>query len=1233
MGTVSRVHTFSAGSVLTAAQLNNEFDNLLTSSAINGGLDATNLGVTAGQITASKALVVDSSRNLDDTTTTNMINNLTLSGTLKLIDDQALTLGTNDDITVKYDETTNDALEIAAAVNGQPLAIVLKADRGDDAADEWKLNIADGGTLTLGNDIASAGTYVTGLTITPNSTTAAWLLDFEGDVDVGGDTLSFNAAATIDTSGNNNLTLSAGTADVVVTASNLAPASNDGSAIGVSGTAWSDVFLASGAVVNFNAGDVTLTHSSNTLTVAGGTLATAALTASTITASGIVKTDDTTDATSTTDGSLQTDGGLSVAKDAVIGDDVKLLSDSAVLSLGADSDATLTHDGTTGVTIAANPITVDSGAALTLDAHTGVFVFKDAGSEVLRFTEGNSGDVTVKLATDGKDLVFTDNGDATNLKILDAAAGINVPGEVQTTKIAYTDGDDAITIADGGGATFEQTLTVGSNGSGKDVQFYGDTSGSNVLVDASADDLILTNFGLAVGSDATGDVYYRDANGFLARLGVGSNGQVLTTNGTIPSWGSAGGSGDFSGPGSSTDNAVVRFDGTGGKTGQNSGVTIDDSNNATGFANLTLTGELDAATGDFSGAVDIAGDLTLSAGADGALRFSAASSVKMLDNSATSLVFEEADNAYMTFVTTNSSEAINFDVDLLATSSTASKPVLTLKNTNNGATSAYLKFVNDKGAAGADNDVCGTITFYGDDDNQDNIEFARIEGVVADASNGDECGALKLYVAENDGNNTVGLSLTGSTTDGEVDATIGAGSASVVTVPGHIDLAGDINVAGELQTANIGYTDGDNAITIADGGGVTFPQAATFTSGFSNNDQDITNVGDIAVDTISGDADSNTTIGFPGSDVLTFSTGGTEALRINDEGVLGVKTTPASGWHTDHGVIQIGTGALWVDPHDEASANNMVFLSNNLYRDSSDEWRAIVTDEATRYYQYGGEHYFDTAASTSAGAAVTFTNRMMIDSSGNVLVGKTSAVAGGAGSLLLANGQAYHTIDSNPVLYVRREGSAGTAVNFHNGTTLSGTIGVNGSSASYNTSSDYRLKENVIDLTGATTRVAQLQPRRFNFIAEPSKTVDGFVAHEVSDIVPEAITGDKDGNRTAENVVVNASGEVIAEDVTEDQWTAGKERTIKTAAIEAADAVLYADGDELPEGKSIGDVKTPAIEAQDATYNDPIYAADTVWHESLTVPVYQGIDQAKLVPLLTAAVQELTARVAALEAA
>ena len=154
---------------------------------------------------------------------------------------------------------------------------------------------------------------------------------------------------------------------------------------------------------------------------------------------------------------------ITVDDDLIVGDNVTLNSDSSVISMGADGDVTLTHDGTTGVTIGANPITLDSGAELNLDSHTGIFVFKDGGGEVLRFTEGNSGDVTIKLATDAKDLVFTDNGDATNMKILDAAAGINVPGEVQTTKIAFTDGDDAITIADGGGVTFAQGVSFGDN--------------------------------------------------------------------------------------------------------------------------------------------------------------------------------------------------------------------------------------------------------------------------------------------------------------------------------------------------------------------------------------------------------------------------------------------------------------------------------------------------------------------------------------------------------------------------------------------------------------------------------------------------------------------------------------------------------------------------------------------------------------------------------------------------
>ena len=146
--------------------------------------------------------------------------------------------------------------------------------------------------------------------------------------------------------------------------------------------------------------------------------------------------------------------GVTANTSLVVGDDLTLNSDSSVINMGAGNDATFTHDGTTGLTIAANPIIIDSGGNLELDSHTGIWIFEDAGSEVLRFTEGNSGDVTIKLVTNAKDLIFTDNGDATNMKILDAAAGINLPGEVQTTKIAYTDGDDAMTVADVGKVSF-----------------------------------------------------------------------------------------------------------------------------------------------------------------------------------------------------------------------------------------------------------------------------------------------------------------------------------------------------------------------------------------------------------------------------------------------------------------------------------------------------------------------------------------------------------------------------------------------------------------------------------------------------------------------------------------------------------------------------------------------------------------------------------------------------------
>ena len=333
------------------------------------------------------------------------------------------------------------------------------------------------------------------------------------------------------------------------------------------------------------------------------------------------------------------------------------------------------------------------------------------------------------------------------------------------------------------------------------------------------------------------------------------------------------------------------------------------------------------------------------------------------------------------------------------------------------------------------------------------------------------------------------------------------------------------------------------------------------------------------------------------SQPMAFGQGSTERMRIDSSGVVRI------GGQT--GTLKLGNdGTYHADIEWEYNNNELAFTANNtanftfnsngsermridssgnvgigitspthrldVLNDGGEQLRLLAWDQSASaranidfwYLDSGGTSYNNAQISTLAAANAgngnlvfstrptsgSLTEAMRIDSSGNLLVGTTSSLFSGSHKLEIYTTNA--SGDSGIVIK-HRDATGVTNVNaqlfVNNAGSAVGSIQMNSSSTSYNTSSDHRLKENVAKLTGATTRLKQLEPKRFNFIADADTTVDGFLAHEVQTVVPEAISGTHNE--------VDAEGN----------------------------------------------------------------------------PVYQGIDQSKLVPLLVATIQELEARITALE--
>jgi len=162
------------------------------------------------------------------------------------------------------------------------------------------------------------------------------------------------------------------------------------------------------------------------------------------------------------------------------------------------------------------------------------------------------------------------------------------------------------------------------------------------------------------------------------------------------------------------------------------------------------------------------------------------------------------------------------------TSANSTDPRVIIKNTTNDANAAVLNFIKDKGAAGADADSIGSIFFTGDNDAQEQTLFGRVNGLIADASNGAEGGKIQLQIATHDGEMKTGFEIVDGNAEDEIDVNIGQGTDSTTTVAGDLVVTTDLDVDG---TTNLDIVDIDGAVNMAST--LAFNVASSYASAIS----------------------------------------------------------------------------------------------------------------------------------------------------------------------------------------------------------------------------------------------------------------------------------------------------------------------------------------------------------------------------------------------------------------
>jgi hypothetical protein len=345
------------------------------------------------------------------------------------------------------------------------------------------------------------------------------------------------------------------------------------------------------------------------------------------------------------------------------------------------------------------------------------------------------------------------------------------------------------------------------------------------------------------------------------------------------------------------------------------------------------------------------------------------------------------------------------------------------------------------------------------------------------------------------------------------------------------------------------------------------------------------------------------------ADVIDFQPNSTHVMRIKHNGNVGIGTTTCADKLHVEGNVYLGTS------------------SRSVYTGGGGDLRLQTNTGEVKVLTANGA----TTNLITVGTGIRIPANLQVDST--IEVGSLTPAQDGAievGVIALGTPAIASTTSSTGLM---------NHIIFDNPNGVVGKINTNNSATSYLTSSDYRLKTDVQAMTGSIDRLKALRPVNFEWIVDGTR-IDGFLAHEAQEVVPEAVDGEKDAMRDQQYVESEATGDI---------YTPAVEATYETIQVEltpAVEATYDEDGNEL----------TPAV---DATYEEQqqeltpaidevIHSSDVVepdeleegqrWRETTEkvmatrqVPDYQGIDQSKIVPLLTSALQDAIAKIEALE--